>query len=251
MRGSGRPQPHAPAQELLPDRRHRAAPLFLTVYIIWTFVSWVDNRIKPLIPARYSPETYLPFPVPGFGLVVALVFMTLLGFLTANLVGRRLVALGEIAPRPDADRAQPLSRPQADLRDGALATGSTFRNVGLVEFPRDGHVVAGLPVERRQGRGRTSRLARTASDDRHRLRADTPNPTTGFFFFVKRSDVIDPRHVASRRRPRWSSRPGWSRRSIGDRERRAVPAATAERRVAHDRGQPALISRIASSRPKR
>jgi len=72
-----------------------AAPVGITLWIIWTFVSWVDSRIKPLIPARYSPETYLPFPLPGFGLVVALFALTLLGFLTANLVGRRLITAGE------------------------------------------------------------------------------------------------------------------------------------------------------------
>src|SRR6185295_4694219 len=72
-----------------------AAPVGITLWIIWWFVSWVDNRIRPLIPARYSPETYLPFPLPGFGLVVALLALTLLGFLAANIVGRQLVSAGE------------------------------------------------------------------------------------------------------------------------------------------------------------
>ena len=58
-----------------------AAPLFLTVYITWSFIDWIDSWVKPFIPAAYNPDTYLPFVVPGFGLVVALVFLTLLGFL--------------------------------------------------------------------------------------------------------------------------------------------------------------------------
>jgi uncharacterized membrane protein len=41
--------------------------------------------VKPFVPAAYLPETYLPFAIPGFGLIVALTALTLLGFLTANL----------------------------------------------------------------------------------------------------------------------------------------------------------------------
>ena len=58
--------------------------------------------MTPFIPAAYTPDRYLPISVPGFGLVVALVFITLLGFLTANLVGRTLRRLGRIPARPHA-----------------------------------------------------------------------------------------------------------------------------------------------------
>jgi len=53
--------------------------------------------VKPFVPTPYLPETYLPFAIPGFGLIVALTALTLLGFLTANLVGRWLINLGEVA----------------------------------------------------------------------------------------------------------------------------------------------------------
>ena len=58
-------------------------------------MTWVDGLVRPLIPAMYRPETYLPWKVPGTGLVVAFLAITLLGFLTANLVGRTLVEFGE------------------------------------------------------------------------------------------------------------------------------------------------------------
>ena len=51
--------------------------------------------IRLFIPPAYRPESYLPWPVPGTGLIIALVALTLLGFLTANLVGRKLVEWGE------------------------------------------------------------------------------------------------------------------------------------------------------------
>ena len=51
--------------------------------------------MRPFVPVAYRPETYLPFGLPGSGLIVAVIALTLLGFLTANLIGRTLVDLGE------------------------------------------------------------------------------------------------------------------------------------------------------------
>src|SRR5712692_5107123 len=66
-------------------------PLYITVGLTWWFINWVDDLVRPFIPVAYRPETYLPGKIPGLGLIVALVTLTLLGFLTANLVGRKLV----------------------------------------------------------------------------------------------------------------------------------------------------------------
>ena len=72
-----------------------AAPVGITIYLTWTFVHWVDSRVKPLIPTVYNPDHYLPFSVPGVGLLFAILILTLLGFLTANIVGRSIVGFGE------------------------------------------------------------------------------------------------------------------------------------------------------------
>jgi uncharacterized membrane protein len=71
------------------------APLAITAYIAWSFIGWVDSWVKPYIPAKYDPDTYLPFPVPGFGLIVAIFLITMIGFLTANFIGRAIVNYGE------------------------------------------------------------------------------------------------------------------------------------------------------------
>src|SRR5204863_7250423 len=70
-------------------------PLYITVNLTWWFINWVDDVVRPLIPVAYRPETYLPIKVPGSGLIIAFAAMTLLGFLTANFVGRKLVEFGE------------------------------------------------------------------------------------------------------------------------------------------------------------
>src|SRR5919109_3087546 len=73
-----------------------AGPVAITLWLIWSFVNWVDDLVRPFIPMAYRPETYLPVKVPGFGLIIAFLALTTLGFLTANLVGRKLVDLGEM-----------------------------------------------------------------------------------------------------------------------------------------------------------
>jgi uncharacterized membrane protein len=72
-----------------------AGPIAITFYLTWWFVSWVDGLVRPFVPIAYRPETYLPFGLPGSGLIVAVIALTLLGFLTANLIGRTLVDFGE------------------------------------------------------------------------------------------------------------------------------------------------------------
>ena len=73
-------------------------PLAITLYITWWFIKLVDAWVKPVVPAVYLPETYLPFPIPGFGLIVAFTALTILGFLTANLYV--LVSLALLAGLP-------------------------------------------------------------------------------------------------------------------------------------------------------
>ena len=72
-----------------------AGPVAITLYLTWWFVTWVDGLVRPFVPIAYRPETYLPFGLPGSGLIVAVFALTMLGFLTANLIGRTLVDLGE------------------------------------------------------------------------------------------------------------------------------------------------------------
>ena len=115
-----------------------AGPLAITIYLIWSFVTWVDDLVRPFIPPAFRPENYLPIKIPGFGLIIAFVALTLLGFLTANLVGRTLVEFGErILGRMPIVR--PLYRGLKQVFETLFAkSGSTFRTVALVEFPAPG-----------------------------------------------------------------------------------------------------------------
>src|ERR1700691_5123009 len=115
-----------------------AGPVAVTAWLIWWFVTWVDNLVRPLIPQSYRPETYLPVNIPGFGLIIVFVVLTLLGFLTANFVGNRLVNLGD-----DLLGHMPVVRPiyrtiKQIFQTLFSSSDSSFRQVGLVEFPAPG-----------------------------------------------------------------------------------------------------------------
>src|ERR1700687_297878 len=115
-----------------------AGPLAITVYLTWSFVTWVDDLVRPLIPAMYRPETYRQWKVPGAGLVVAFIAITLLGFLTANLVGRTLVEFGEtLLERMPLVRS--IYKGVKQVFETLFSeSGSSFRKVALVEFPSPG-----------------------------------------------------------------------------------------------------------------
>ena len=115
-----------------------AGPVAITIWLIWSFVTWVDDLVRPFIPVAYRPETYLPVKVPGFGLIIAFLALTVLGFLTANLVGRTFVEIGEmILERMPIVR--PIYRGLKQVFETLFSkSGSSFRTVGLVEFPAPG-----------------------------------------------------------------------------------------------------------------
>ena len=71
-------------------------PVTITIYMAWWVINVVDASIKPFLPRIYNPETYLPFPIPGFGLIVVVIGLVMVGALAANLLGRTLISYGEI-----------------------------------------------------------------------------------------------------------------------------------------------------------
>jgi uncharacterized membrane protein len=163
-------------------------PIYITVGLTWWFINWVDDLVRPVIPGAYRPETYLPVKIPGTGLIVALVTLTLLGFLTANFVGRKLVEASEnILHRMPVVR--PLYKSLKQIFETLFSkAGTSFRRVGLIEFPSPG-MWSLIFVSN----SASSDIAARLPDGEHvaAFMPCTPNPTTGFFFYVPRRDIIE------------------------------------------------------------
>ena len=71
------------------------APIGITFYLAWLFINWIDDKITPLLPEAYNPETYLPFGIPGLGLLILCIAMTFVGAITAGILGRIWVRTSE------------------------------------------------------------------------------------------------------------------------------------------------------------
>jgi uncharacterized membrane protein len=165
-----------------------AGPLAITVYLVWSFITWVDDVVRPVIPPALRPETYLPISIPGTGLIISFVVLTLLGFLTANLVGRTLVELGEklLGHMPIV---RPIYKTMKQIFETLFSkSGSSFRKVALVEFPAPG-MWSLVFLSQPPNEEIAARLP--ANDHISAFLPCTPNPTTGFFFYLPRKDLIE------------------------------------------------------------
>lgn len=166
-----------------------AGPLAITASVTWWFINFVDGWVKPLIPARYLPETYLQMSIPGFGLIVALVGLTTLGFLTANLVGRSMVSFGEsLLGRTPVIRG--LYKSVKQIFETVFSqSGTSFRTVGLVQFPAKDMwsiVFISTPPQ-----GEMAEKLPGLDEHVAVFLPCTPNPTTGFFFYLPRREIIE------------------------------------------------------------
>jgi uncharacterized membrane protein len=175
-----------------------AGPIAITAYLARSFLDWVDGNVKPLLPAAWNPDNYLPFAVPGFGLVVAVILLTALGALTANFVGRTLIAYGEVL----VDRT-PFVRSVYKTLKQVFETfvankDNSFKEVGLIEWPRKG--VWSMVFVSSNARGEVAERLKAvvqhapgATEEPEFLTVfipTTPNPTGGYIMFLPRSDVI-------------------------------------------------------------
>jgi uncharacterized membrane protein len=162
------------------------APISLTIYLAWLFITFVDERVFSVIPQQYNPETYLPFSIPGIGLLLALVGLTLIGALTAGILGRALHGLieGTLNRLPII---RSLYGAIKQIMETVLANkSSAFRECVLIEYPRKGIWTIGFIT----GTTRGEVQERTAEEVINVFVPTTPNPTSGFLLFVPMKDII-------------------------------------------------------------
>lgn len=162
------------------------APIAITIWATFWFVTLFDARVKAFLPDIYNPDTYLPIKIPGFGLIFALIGITLIGFLAANLVGRTLIGLWDkLLNRTPVVRS--IYKGSKQIFETLFAQkGASFRYVCMVEWPRKGawslafvsREVDGGQIGLDAGRAMYAVYVST-----------TPNPTSGYLFFVDQGEV--------------------------------------------------------------
>lgn len=161
------------------------APLGITAWLAWSVVSFFDEHIRRVVPGRYQPEGWLGITLPGFGLVVSILVVTLIGWLTANIGGRYLVQTGErVLNRMPVIRS--IYGAVKQVIEAAVVKGEgSFRQVVMIEFPRAGSWTIGFVTGRP-----AAEIRDVAGQDSVAVFVPTsPNPTSGYLLFVPHAEV--------------------------------------------------------------
>lgn len=162
------------------------APVGITAWLIYSFVDYVDTNVIPLIPEAYNPERYLEHSVPGLGVIILLLVITLIGFFVTNFLGRWFIRLGEriLAHVPVVRTIYGLLK---QVFDAVLAQSSTaFHEVVLIEYPRKGTWTLGFITSKPK-----PEIREQLGDDTVFVFVPTsPNPTSGFLLVVHEADLI-------------------------------------------------------------
>ena len=161
-------------------------PIILTVYVAWAFITFVDNLVVPIVPNGYRPSNYLPFSIPGLGLIIVFTFTTLVGSLATGLFGRTLIRIWEnILNRMPVVRSV-YSAIKQILETVMAAQSDAFRHAVLVQYPRKDIWAIGFVT------GSTKGEVGKHVDEKmiNVFMPTTPNPTSGFLLFFPEKDLI-------------------------------------------------------------
>jgi uncharacterized membrane protein len=162
------------------------APIGLTAWLVWITIRLIDDTVAAILPPGYSPRDWWGVAIPGYGLIFALIGLTLIGALTRNVVGRWLVTAGEaLLARTPIIRSLYGALKQTFE---AIFGGSTqaFRQVVMVEYPRTGVWSLGFVAGVTEGEVQSL----TNEQVLNVYIPTTPNPTSGYLLFVPKTQVI-------------------------------------------------------------
>ena len=162
------------------------APLFITGYLAWLFIGFVDAKVTPLLPEQYNPESYLPFGVPGLGLITLFIFLTIVGAVTAGFFGKLWLRFSERLLNRMPVVRNIYSAVKQILETVLAQQSSAFREAVLVEYPRRGLWAIAFITGRTEGEVQNV----TEEECINIFLPTTPNPTSGFLLFVPKKDLI-------------------------------------------------------------
>jgi uncharacterized membrane protein len=154
-------------------------PIWGTYLVLRTLLETLDGFIGNTL------REYLPYYIPGLGIIVLLILIFTIGLLTANFLGQRLVAWSEeIMERlPIVRSVYSTIKSMVNM----VSTGKeSFRRVVLIEFPRKGQYSLAFVT------GITEGEVQQLTDEKvlNVYVPTTPNPTSGYLLFVPESDII-------------------------------------------------------------
>jgi len=161
-------------------------PGVITAWVLTWIVSTLDQTLT-ILPGAWHPDRLLGFHIPGFGVLLTLAILLIVGAFASNFAGRKLVSLGDsLVTRIPVVRSIYSSVKQ--VSDTLFSeSGNAFRTAVLVQWPRDGvwtvAFITGQPSGEVAGYLRDEFVSVYVPT--------TPNPTSGYFVLMRRSDCIE------------------------------------------------------------
>lgn len=161
-------------------------PLGVTYFLLRFLISVMDNTLK-LLPEAYRPEEWLPFAIPGLGVILTIIVLLFTGLLAANIVGRSVVGGWESLLKRIPVVRSIYSAAKNFTEIVFSDSGNAFKKVLLVEYPRKGIYTLTFQTATQMGEV----AGRTGEDVVCCFVPTTPNPTSGFIIVVPKKDVIE------------------------------------------------------------
>ncbi|WP_299660695.1 DUF502 domain-containing protein [uncultured Ruegeria sp.] len=164
------------------------APVWLTIWLIWSVVGWIDSAVLPLIPQKFQPSEYVGINLRGVGVIIFLIFTIIVGWIAKGILGRSLIHFAEsLVNRMPVVRSVYSGIKQ--ISETVFAqTERSFEKACLIQYPRRGIWAIGFVST--TARGEVNERADTAGELLSIFVPTTPNPTSGFLLFFPAEDVI-------------------------------------------------------------
>jgi len=161
-------------------------PLGITVWVLKLLIGTMDQSLL-LLPKSYRPESWMGVYVPGLGAILTLLVILATGLFTANIIGQRLIRFWEalLARIPVVKSIYYSVKQVSDTLFSS--SGEAFRKVLLVRYP---HAQAWSLAFQTTVPGKE--IASKFDEEYVGVFVPTtPSPVNGFYFFVKKSEVIE------------------------------------------------------------
>ena len=162
------------------------APVALTLYVVVMLLGWIDAAVGALLPQKYQQQFDLFYHIPGMGLLIALVFLVVIGAIARSVLGQVLVRMGESILGHIPIMRGLYGAFKQIFQTMLTNTSEAFRKVVLVEFPRRGAWTLGFVTGTTVGEASEKLNPSTINV----FVPTTPNPTSGFLLMVPQEDVV-------------------------------------------------------------
>ena len=156
-------------------------PIGITLYLTRFFIR-VSSK---LIPSEINPNNYLPILIPGLEIVLAIIFITLIGYLSLSFIGKKILQLfNDLLKRIPILRT--IYSAIGQMAETLAPKRKSKKSVVLVEYPRKGSWAVGFATK--DNKGEISK--RTNQKLVNVFIPTTPNPTSGFLLMFPKEDII-------------------------------------------------------------